>query len=109
MFLLKQKGRSPYPWSVCWSFTQKSIRIIYRLFTSHDPSLKCSFPDSYEMLLRSTRAFYDQFVQELLNKEYRGVCNLLKDTHETAVDFYAESMDRNIEYIDRMAGGLEKA
>ena len=49
------------------------------------------------MLLRSTRAFYDQFVQELLNKEYRGVCNLLKDTHETAVDFYAESMDRNIE------------
>ena len=79
------------------------------MFTSHDPSLKCSFTDSYEMLLRPTRAFYDQFVQELLNKEYRGVCNLLKDTHETAVDFYAESMDRNIEYIDRMAGGLEKA
>ena len=64
--------------------------------------------DSYEMLLRSKRAFYDQFVQELLNKEYRGVCNLLKDTHETAVDFYAESMDRNIEHIDRMAAGLEK-
>jgi hypothetical protein len=61
------------------------------------------------MLLRSTRAFYDQFGQELLNKEYQGVCNLLKDTHETAVDFYAESMDRNIEYIDRMAAGLEKA
>jgi len=61
------------------------------------------------MLLRFTRAFYDQFVQELLNKEYRGVCNLLKDTYETAVDFYAESMDRNIEYIDRMAAGLEKA
>ena len=49
------------------------------------------------MLLRSKRAFYDQFGQELLNKEYQGVCNLLKDTHETAVDFYAESMDRNIE------------
>ena len=61
------------------------------------------------MLLRSTRAFYDQFGQELLNKEYQGVCNLLKDTHETAVDFYAESMDRNIDYIDRMAAGLEKA
>ncbi|MBT6959224.1 MAG: hypothetical protein HN996_12435 [Opitutae bacterium] len=59
--------------------------------------------------MRSTRAFYDQFGQELLNKEYQGVCNLLKDTHETAVDFYAESMDRNIEYIDRMAAGLEKA
>ncbi|MBT5062458.1 MAG: hypothetical protein HOM65_08485 [Verrucomicrobia bacterium] len=59
--------------------------------------------------MRSTKAFYDQFGQELLNKEYRGVCNLLKDTHETAVDFYAESMDRNIEYIDRMAAGLEKA
>ncbi len=77
--------------------------------TAHDPSLKCNFPDSYEMLLRSTRGFYEHFVQELLNKEYRGICHLLKATDETADDFYAQSMERNIEYIDKMVTDLEEA